>query len=143
MTVEYTKARTAVIVERYVAAVEDGLDYDARTALVAELADELSGEAKVDVTEGSVRSKLVSEGVYVGKTKVKTADTGTTKDAYVKALSAIVGKDVKSFEKATKADLKAVVDYITTASAVKAADEGVDEVAELQTQVANDEVESV
>lgn len=133
MTVEYTKARTDVIVSAYVQAVASGADYDARSALVVELANELSAEAEVSVTEGSVRSKLVSEGVYVGK--AVSSNAGTSKEAYVKALSAIVGKDVSSFEKATKTDLKAVVDYITTASSQKAADEGVNEVEVLQEAV--------
>ena len=115
MTVEYTKARTDVIVARYVEAVEAGADYDARTALVAELADELSAEAKVDVTEGSVRSKLVAEKVYVGKVKAKAVDA-TSKEAYVKALRDVTGLALASFDKPTKTDLKALFEWIATAS---------------------------
>ena len=122
----YTDAVVADMVSRYEDAVGRGADYDARTAVVKALAGEL------EVTEASVRSKLVAEKVYVAKVKASTADAGTSKEAYVKALSAIVGKDVKSFEKATKADLKFVVDYITQASACRSADEGIDEVAVLQ-----------
>ena len=128
MTVEYTKARTASIVARYVEAVNAGADYDARTALVAELADELSVEAEIDVSEGSVRSKLVSEGVYVSKVKAEKASDSNSKEAYGKALSAIVGTDVMSLTKGTKADLKAVVEYIKTASDALNAQYGVKEV---------------
>lgn len=122
----YTEAVVAEMVARYTDAVGRGADYDERTAVVKALADEL------EVTDASVRSKLVAEKVYVAKAKTTSADAVTSKEAYVKALSAIVGKDVKSFEKATKADLKFVVDYITQASACRSADEGVDEVAVLK-----------
>ena len=125
----YTKVVVADIVERYEDAVGRGADYDARRAVVLELAAEL------DVSEESVRGKLVAERVYVGKPKVGSDTTSTSKEAYAKALSAIVGKDVGSLSKGTKADLKAVVDYITQASACRSADEGVDEVKVLQAQV--------
>ena len=113
----YTKDVVADMVERYEDAVGRGADYDARSAVVAELADEL------DVTVNSVRAKLTAEKVYVAKAKAKTEDTVTSKEAYAKALSAIVGKELKSATKMTKVDLKAVVDYITLASAQAEADE--------------------
>ena len=113
----YTKEVVADIVDRYEDAVGRGADYDERSAVVKELADEL------EVTVASVRSKLVAEKVYVAKAKAKTEDSGTSKDAYAKALSAIVGKELKSATKMTKVDLKAVVDYITLASAQAEADE--------------------
>ena len=122
----YTEAVVADIVERYEDAVGRGADYDARTAVVLELAGELK------VSEASVRSKLVAEKVYVAKAKAASAADTTSKEAYAKALSAIVGTELKSVTKATKTDLKAIVDYITQASACRSADEGVDEVAVLK-----------
>ena len=107
----YTKDVVADMVERYEDAVGRGADYDARSAVVAELADEL------DVTVPSVRAKLVAERVYVPKAVAKTEDSGTSKEAYAKALEAITGATLKSATKMTKVDLKAIVDYIVTASA--------------------------
>ena len=115
----YTKDVVADIVERYEDAVGRGADYDARSAIVAELADEL------EVTVASVRSKLVAEKVYVAKAKTATEVGGTSKDAYAKALSAIVGTELKSATKMTKVDLKAIVDYITTASDRSDAEAGI------------------
>lgn len=122
----YTEAVVATMVARYLDAVGRGADYDERTAVVKALADEL------EVTDASVRSKLVAEKVYVAKAKTVSATEGTSKEAYAKALSAIVGTELKSVTKATKADLKAIVDYITEASACRSADEGIDEVAVLK-----------
>jgi hypothetical protein len=132
MTVEYTQAVSDSIKARFVELKATGADYDTRTALVQDIADELTATMKVEVSEASVRSKLVSMKVYVGKAKKESEVGATSKEAYVKALGAIVGTSVTSFEKATKADLKAVVDYITAASAARAADEGVDELKVLQ-----------
>jgi hypothetical protein len=135
MSVEYTKVMTDTIVTRYVAAVVAGDNYEARTELVKELADEMTVVAKADVSEGSVRSKLVSEKVYVGKVKAKTAETDSrSKDEYVKALRAVTGLALKSVDKATKADVKAIFDWVVEASASSHAEKGVDEVEELQAQ---------
>jgi hypothetical protein len=117
MTV-YTEAVVADIVERYTDLVGRGAEYAERSALVAELADEF------DVTVASLRSKLVAEKVYVAKAETKAEVGATSKEAYAKALSAIVGVELKSVSKATKADLKAIVDYVTTASAVADAEAG-------------------
>jgi hypothetical protein len=113
----YTKDVVADVVARYEAVV--GETYETRTAVVKELADEYG------VSVASMRSKLVNERVYKAKEKAESDTSGTSKDEYVKALSAIVGVELKSMTKATKADLKAVVDYITVASAQRDADNGV------------------
>lgn len=113
----YTKEVVADAVERYLAVADE--DYNTRKAVVAELADEYG------VSVASMRSKLVAERVYKAKETAKGDTSGTSKDEYVKALSAIVGTDLKSLTKATKADLKAVVDYITTASSQRDAEMGV------------------
>ena len=113
----YTKDVVADVVARYEAVV--GEAYETRTAVVKELADEYG------VSVASMRSKLVNERVYKAKEKAESDTSGTSKDEYVKALSAIVGVELKSMTKATKADLKAVVDYITVASAQRDADNGV------------------
>ena len=113
----YTDAVVADVVERYEAVADE--NYDTRTAVVKELADEYG------VSVPSMRAKLVNEKVYRAKEKAEGTGAGASKDEYVRALSAIVGKDVKSFTKATKADLKVVVDYITTASAQRDADQGI------------------
>ena len=113
----YTETVVADVVERYEAVKDE--NYATRTAVVKELAEEYG------VSVQSMRSKLVNEKVYRAKEKAEASGAGTSKDEYVRALSAIVGTDVKSFTKATKADLKTVVDYITQASAVRDADMGV------------------
>ena len=116
----YTKAVVADAVERYTDVAD--ATYEARTEVVKELAEEYG------VSVASMRSKLVAERVYVAKEKAEGTSDSTSKDAYAKALSAIVGTELKSVTKATKADLKAIVDYITLASAVADADAGVKEV---------------
>lgn len=112
MTVEYTKELTASIVDRYTDAVDAGADYDTRKALVQEIADEL------ETTEASVRSKLVAEKVYVAKATATSGEKDSTSKAeYVKALRAVTGLELKSFDKgATKADIKALFDFIVAES---------------------------
>jgi hypothetical protein len=114
----YTEAVVTDIVGRYTDLVGRGAEYAERSALVLEMADEL------EVSENSVRSKLTAEKVYVAKVEAKTEAGATSKEAYAKALSAIVGVELKSISKATKADLKAIVDYVTKASAVADAEAG-------------------
>ena len=116
----YTETVTAEIVGRYVDAVESGATYDERTALVAEIAEEL------EVNAVSVRGKLVAEKVYVAKTATKAGEKrGTrTKADVVKALEAVTGVSLTSFEKATKVDLEAMFNFIVTASDEFNADRG-------------------
>jgi hypothetical protein len=129
MTVEYTAEMTADLVERYTAAVEAGADYDTRTALVKELAAELTEATGEDVSVASVRGKLTAEKVYVRKAKEgKTSTDSTSKDEYVKALRAVTGLSLKSVDKATKADVKALFEFITTASDQMAAEAAIGEV---------------
>ena len=104
----YTETVVANLVARYTDVAEK--DYDARTAVVKELADELKQSV------ASVRSKLVREGVYVAKVAAKSATSGKTKEDYVKALEAISGETLTSFSKATKKDLEAFWGYIVKAS---------------------------
>jgi len=104
----YTETVMANLVARYNDVVKE--DYATRTALVKELA------AEVKMSEASVRSKLVREGVYVAKETAKTAGTGMSKDEYVKALEAISGETLTSFTKATKKDLEAFWGYLVKAN---------------------------
>ena len=134
MTVEYTQSRTKALVDRYTAAVKAGANYDARTALVKELAAELTVEAEVEVTEGSVRSKLVSEKVYVAKEKAKGEADSNDKEAYIKALRAVTGLELKSVDKATKVDIKALFQKFVDTSNQFHADNGIDEVEILKNQ---------
>ena len=69
MTVEYTEAVSKDICARYVEAKEAGATYDERAALIRELAGELTVKLETEVTENSVRGKLVSMKVYEGKAK--------------------------------------------------------------------------
>ena len=104
----YTDEVVTEIVDTYSAA-SDG-DYDARSAVVKELAE------KFEVSVASVRSKLVREGVYVAKEAAKSATSGKTKEDYVKALEAISGESLTSFSKATKKDLEAFWNYVVKAN---------------------------
>lgn len=96
----YTDAVVKDMVSRYVELRDSGADYDARTELVREIADELG------VAEASVRSKLTSEKVYVAKTKTKAGATTQTKEQIAGALSAVTGKDMSSLSKASKQTLQ-------------------------------------
>lgn len=111
----YTAEVVAEVVERYNVALEAKATYDERSALVKEIAAELG------VKEASVRQKLVSEGIYVGKEKAATRG-GASKAEIVKALSAVVGKDLASFEKASRTDLQDLWDWIVLTSAQRDAE---------------------
>jgi len=102
----YTETVMANLVARYGDVVKE--NYDARTAVVKQLAEEL----KVSVP--SLRAKLVGEGVYVAKEAAKT--NGMSKEEYVKAFEAISGETLTSFNKATKKDLEAFWGYVVKAS---------------------------
>lgn len=105
----YTDAVVADLTERYEAVAEE--DYTTRSAVVAEIADELG------VKEASVRSKLVSLRIYRPKEKGESNGTaGTRKEAYVAAIEAVAGTEMPSLVKATKADLKALFDFIKQTS---------------------------
>lgn len=101
----YTESVVADMVERYTAVRDE--KYEVRANVVKELASELG------VHEASVRGKLKFAGVYVSK-EAENADkeTAQTKASIVAALSAVVGKEVKSFEKASKADLETLWGFI-------------------------------
>ena len=64
-------------------------------------------------TVPSVRSKLVSEGVYVAKTPAAKTATTTRKIEYVKALEALTGLDnLESLEKANREALEALTSFL-------------------------------
>jgi len=104
----YTKEVMEDMVARYTDVVKE--DYDVRSAVLVELADELKQSV------ASVRAKLVREGVYVAKEATKGTATGMSKDEYVKAFEAVAGVELKSFTKATKKDLAAFWEYLVKAS---------------------------
>ena len=104
----YTETVVSNMVARYKDVVAK--DYDTRSAVVAELADELKQ------TVGSVRSKLVREGVYVAKETTKASGATKSKEDIVKALEAISGETLTSFNKATKKDLEAFWSYLVKAN---------------------------
>jgi len=112
----YTEAVVAEMVKVYNEVINR--DYDARTAVVKQLATNLGQ------TVASVRSKLVAEKVYKAKEASASSAKGITKEEYVKALEAMAGTSLTSFTKASKKDLKALMDFIVAASATKDADEG-------------------
>lgn len=93
-TVNWTPEATAKAIEDYTNGVE------------------LSTIAKdLGKTVPSVRSKLVSEGVYVAATKTATAGA-TRKIEYVKALEALTGlTNLESLEKANREALEALTNY--------------------------------
>lgn len=121
MSEVYTADVVKNVVGRYVEAVEAGASYDERSALVAEIADELGVKA------ASVRQKLVAEKVYIAKEKAEGSKgtAGASKAELAKAFGAIVGTDLASLEKASKADLQALWDYIVATSAQRDAENGI------------------
>ena len=99
VTVNYTAEDTARLVNAYTNAQSDA----ERVAVVEEFADEL-GKSK-----GSVRAKLVSEGVYVAVTR--TRKRVQKKAEILTALAQVLGVDedvIGSLEKATATALLAV-----------------------------------
>ena len=102
---EWNDENSAEVVERYSEVA--GEDYKTRTAMDTELADELG------ISVPRVRSKLVSEEVYVGKPKAESNGTaGTRKSAYVAFIGTMIGASVPSFEGATKEDLIKVAAFL-------------------------------
>ena len=101
----YTDTVTADIVDRYVELRDSGADYNTRTELVNEMANELK------VKPASVRAKLTSERVYVAKEKAKTGTAGQTKEQIAAAFGAVIGKNVPSIAKASKTDLETLWNF--------------------------------
>ena len=111
---KFTESETAGIVGGYSDAVAAGFDYD-------QLVNEVKTIAKsFDVSVPVIRGVLVAAKVYVAKPKASPSTDNTAggmdKAAIVKAIGAIVGKDVPSFEKATKKDLTVFWDWMVLAS---------------------------
>jgi hypothetical protein len=112
---EYTPENTTTILAAYAAVRED--TYEARSAVVQELADTYG------VKVHRIRAKLVSEKVYIAKAPAAAkAANGKSKEDYVKALSAVLGKDVPSFMNASKRDLVTLWTFIVSASDKQEAD---------------------
>ena len=85
-----------------------GEDYEARSKAVSAIAKEL----KVSVP--TVRGVLVAAKVYKAKEVIK-AEAAQSKAEFVKAMEAISGEKLPSFEKATKKDLAAFWGYLVKA----------------------------
>ena len=116
----YTDEVTARVVARYNEVRDE--NYEVRTEVVAAIAEDLGVEAT------SVRGKLVAEKVYVAKAPTKgTAGASVTKGELAKAVGAVVGADVPTLAKASKADLETLWDFLRTASDQFNADNGVTE----------------
>lgn len=107
---EYTQEQVDEIVGTYKTVADQ--DYATRQEIVDELA------AKFEKSVPSVRGVLVSQKVYVPKEKTATpeASSGTSKEEIVKAMEAVSGLKLASFNKATKKDLQAFWDYLVAAS---------------------------
>lgn len=108
----YTDAVVADVKGRYVELRDAGASYDERSALVKEIAAELG------VKEASVRQKLVSLQVYKAKEAAKDAKgtSGVTKEDLAKAFGSLMGRDMTSLTKASKADLQALWNYFVAQS---------------------------
>lgn len=111
--VNYTPEQTLEIVETYTAA-GDGMtkdDFDARDAIVKELAKSMKKEVR------SIRSKLVNEDVYIARSTVSkvTGETPEKKEVIAARLVAAIGSvtiggkvknlNADSLAKANKSDL--------------------------------------
>jgi hypothetical protein len=106
---EYTAEITADVVKRYKEVV--GEAYEVRAERVREIASDIGA------SEASVRAKLTSEKVYKAKEDGAEVSTIKAKKAeIVKALGVVIGKDVESFENASKADLEALWNFLIAES---------------------------
>ena len=118
MTAKFSKEAISVIVGEYAAVAAE--DYDARTAVVKELAD------RYEVTENVIRGKLVAEGVYVKKEILNTSvqNKRVDKEAVSKAVEAFLGVKIKSVRNMTGKDLTAMWERLVELSDVKNAELG-------------------
>lgn len=116
---KFTKEQIATIVGTYEADAI-GQDYDARTAVVADLADEFK------VTVPVIRGVLVAEGVYVKKEAAtgKVAVAKVNKGEIVGAFEAAFGIKLPSMDKMTGKDLVVFWDRFVEMSEVRNANEG-------------------
>lgn len=105
----YTKEETANIVNKYTEALKAGID---TATAVKNLATDTGKSPAM------IRSKLVAEKVYVAVAKPETAvKTVVHKIDLVKALEKKTGLDsLISLEKATKADLEALLAFLNKES---------------------------
>lgn len=108
MATKFTDAQVDVIVGTYVAAVDEGADYAARAAVMAEMAEDMG------VSINAIRGKLVAEKVYIGKASTEKSEAAKvgSKEDYRKAFEAATGKSLKSMENMTKKDLVTLWDYM-------------------------------
>ena len=113
----YTDAVVADIKARYNAVRDE--EYEVRTTVVQEIADEL------EVERASVIGKLVSLDVYVPKAQKAREATTVTKEALAGAVGTVIGREVPSFAKAKKDELEALWDFLRTSSDQFHADRGI------------------
>lgn len=109
MTFEYTKEITENMVATYKEAIDGG--QDARDAAVEDLA------AQYGIKVAQVRGKLVREGVYVAKEKVRKA--AQTKDRLVAALALALDIDEEDLDTMTKATKNALVKVFGKVNALR------------------------
>ena len=103
-----TKENKDLIISDYLECVNN--DYDTRVLVVANLA------ASFEVSVPTIRGILVTAKVYKAKEKTTSETTSNKKEEIVKALEAISGESLQSFNKATKKDLEAFWGYVVKAT---------------------------
>ena len=107
----FTEDQTADIIDRYMDVME--ADY-------AERAKRLEGIAAIyDKTVPQIRGVLVAAKVYIKKEATKTTDSegdSMDKEAILKAITIVTGKDMPSFKNASKKDLTTLWEWIVSTS---------------------------
>lgn len=115
---KYTVEAVTAMTSAYVAAVAADADYEARSAVVKQLADEQG------VSVPAVRGVLVNAGVYVAKeagaNAAKSATGKFSKEELVKAFEAVTGEpSLKGLTGATQKDLQKLWDWVVSTSDAK------------------------
>ena len=108
---EYTAEIVARISEAYGEVANE--KYDVRKERVAEIAKEIG------TSEASLRAKLTSLKLYKAKDEAEAGAEGIVKAKkaeIVKAIGAVVGKDVESLVNASKADLETLWNFMVDMS---------------------------
>lgn len=114
---KYTVEQVSAMTAAYVAAVAANKDYEARSAVVAEVA------AEMNLTVPQVRGVLVNAGVYIPAAKAATSKASqVSKEELVKAFEAVTGEaNLKGLTGATRKDLQKLWDWVVSVSDQKAA----------------------
>jgi hypothetical protein len=101
--VNFTAEQTASIRAAYMAAVQSGADYEARSVVVKQLADDLGKSVR------SVQAKLSREGVYLKKEYVaKTGEPVASREDIATAIMEFVGMSDAEAESLAKANKTAL-----------------------------------